>query len=230
MLAARLQPWLESLKARWPRRLARRRARALMTLIAGVSPQAAENADIWQGRAILFAGRRNCAGSDEIPSPVRERAGVSLIASRSLRADARLTSRRDRHGCARQIMDGGIAAGEVHDEFVGTAITRGGSIARRPALPESSPIPATPVCWAALRDAEPMAARRFKARSKRIRTGFLPLSPRPSGVSNPNKACRNRTQAALRRAAQGARQQRRRQHRKASHGARSFKQDAELRA
>ena len=31
-------------------------ARALMTLIAGVSPQAAENADIWQGRAILFEG------------------------------------------------------------------------------------------------------------------------------------------------------------------------------
>ena len=32
--------------------------RALMTLIAGVSPQAAENADIWQGRAILFEGGR----------------------------------------------------------------------------------------------------------------------------------------------------------------------------
>ena len=31
-------------------------ARALMTLIAGVSPSAAENADIWQGKAILFEG------------------------------------------------------------------------------------------------------------------------------------------------------------------------------
>ncbi len=56
MLAARLQPWLESLKADGFVVSHGGVARALMTLIAGVSPQAAENADIWQGRAILFAG------------------------------------------------------------------------------------------------------------------------------------------------------------------------------
>lgn len=54
MLADRLRPWLE----------ARDRdcfvashggvARAFMTLIGGLSPTAAENAEIWQGRAILF--------------------------------------------------------------------------------------------------------------------------------------------------------------------------------
>jgi probable phosphoglycerate mutase len=56
MLAARLQPWLDSLRA--DRFVVSHGgvARALMTLIAGVSPQAAENADIWQGRAILFEG------------------------------------------------------------------------------------------------------------------------------------------------------------------------------
>ena len=56
MLAARLQPWLESLKADGFVVSHGGVARALMTLIAGGSPQAAENADIWQGRAILFAG------------------------------------------------------------------------------------------------------------------------------------------------------------------------------
>jgi probable phosphoglycerate mutase len=56
MLAARLQPWLESLKADGFVVSHGGVARALMTLIAGVSPHAAENADIWQGRAILFAG------------------------------------------------------------------------------------------------------------------------------------------------------------------------------
>jgi probable phosphoglycerate mutase len=56
MLAARLQPWLESLKADGFVVSHGGVARALITLIAGVSPQAAENADIWQGRAILFAG------------------------------------------------------------------------------------------------------------------------------------------------------------------------------
>ena len=56
MLAARLQPWLESLKADGFVVSHGGVARALMTLIAGVAPSSAENADIWQGRAILFAG------------------------------------------------------------------------------------------------------------------------------------------------------------------------------
>ncbi len=54
MLAARLQPWLESLQADCFVVSHGGVARALMTLIAGVSPSAAENADIWQGKAILF--------------------------------------------------------------------------------------------------------------------------------------------------------------------------------
>ena len=54
MLAARLQPWLDSLKADCFVVSHGGVARALMTLIAGVSPSAAENADIWQGKAILF--------------------------------------------------------------------------------------------------------------------------------------------------------------------------------
>lgn len=56
MLAARLQPWLDSLKADGFVVSHGGVARALMTLIAGVAPSSAENADIWQGRAILFEG------------------------------------------------------------------------------------------------------------------------------------------------------------------------------
>ena len=56
MLATRLQPWLESRAADCFVVSHGGVARALMTLIAGVSPSAAENADIWQGRAILFEG------------------------------------------------------------------------------------------------------------------------------------------------------------------------------
>jgi broad specificity phosphatase PhoE len=56
MLAERLQPWLDSRHADCFVVSHGGVARALMTLIAGVSPQAAENADIWQGRAILFEG------------------------------------------------------------------------------------------------------------------------------------------------------------------------------
>ena len=53
-LAARLQPWLERRDADCFVVSHGGVARALMTLIAGVSPSAAENADIWQGRALLF--------------------------------------------------------------------------------------------------------------------------------------------------------------------------------
>ncbi len=56
MLAERLQPWLASLKADCFVVSHGGVARALMTLIAGIAPSAAENADIWQGRAILFEG------------------------------------------------------------------------------------------------------------------------------------------------------------------------------
>jgi probable phosphoglycerate mutase len=56
MLATRLQPWLESRTADCFVVSHGGVARALMSLIAGVSPSAAENADIWQGRAILFEG------------------------------------------------------------------------------------------------------------------------------------------------------------------------------
>jgi len=56
MLATRLQPWLESRAGDCFVVSHGGVARALMTLIAGVSPSAAENADIWQGRAILFEG------------------------------------------------------------------------------------------------------------------------------------------------------------------------------
>ena len=56
MLAERLQPWLDSLQADCFVVSHGGVARALMTLIAGVSPSAAENADIWQGKAILFEG------------------------------------------------------------------------------------------------------------------------------------------------------------------------------
>jgi probable phosphoglycerate mutase len=55
-LAERLQPWLASLNADCFVVSHGGVARALMTLIAGVSPSAAENADIWQGKAILFEG------------------------------------------------------------------------------------------------------------------------------------------------------------------------------
>jgi probable phosphoglycerate mutase len=54
MLAQRLQPWLESRQADCFVVSHGGVARALMTLIAGVSPSAAENAEIWQGKAILF--------------------------------------------------------------------------------------------------------------------------------------------------------------------------------
>ena len=56
MLAERLQPWLDSLQVDCFVVSHGGVARALMTLIAGVSPSAAENADIWQGKAILFEG------------------------------------------------------------------------------------------------------------------------------------------------------------------------------
>ena len=56
MLAERLQPWLDSRDADCFVVSHGGVARALMTLIAGVSPSAAENADIWQGKAILFEG------------------------------------------------------------------------------------------------------------------------------------------------------------------------------
>ncbi len=56
MLAERLQPWLASRDADCFVVSHGGVARALMTLIAGVSPSAAENADIWQGKAILFEG------------------------------------------------------------------------------------------------------------------------------------------------------------------------------
>jgi len=58
MLAQRLQPWLDSRDGDCFVVSHGGVARALMTLIAGVSPQAAENAEIWQGRAILFEGGR----------------------------------------------------------------------------------------------------------------------------------------------------------------------------
>jgi probable phosphoglycerate mutase len=54
MLAERLEPWLESLRADCFVVSHGGVARALMSLIAGVSPAAAENADIWQGKAIVF--------------------------------------------------------------------------------------------------------------------------------------------------------------------------------
>jgi len=56
MLASRLLPWLETRTADCFVVSHGGVARALMTLIAGVNPSAAENADIWQGRAILFEG------------------------------------------------------------------------------------------------------------------------------------------------------------------------------
>jgi broad specificity phosphatase PhoE len=56
MLAERLQPWLASRQADCFVVSHGGVARALMTLIAGISPSAAENADIWQGKAILFEG------------------------------------------------------------------------------------------------------------------------------------------------------------------------------
>jgi hypothetical protein len=56
MLAAPLKPWLESRRADGFAVSHGGVARALMSLIAGVNPAAAENADIWQGRAILFEG------------------------------------------------------------------------------------------------------------------------------------------------------------------------------
>jgi len=56
MLAERLQPWLETRAADCFVVSHGGVARALMSLIAGVNPAAAENADIWQGRAIVFEG------------------------------------------------------------------------------------------------------------------------------------------------------------------------------
>ena len=56
MLAERLLPWLETRDADCFVVSHGGVARALMSLIAGVNPSAAENADIWQGRAILFEG------------------------------------------------------------------------------------------------------------------------------------------------------------------------------
>ena len=56
MLAERLRPWLETLRADCFVVSHGGVARALMTLIAGVAPQAAENAAVWQGKAILFEG------------------------------------------------------------------------------------------------------------------------------------------------------------------------------
>ena len=58
MLAARLQPWLDAQKGDSFVASHGGVARALMTLIAGRDPAAAENAEIWQGRAILFEGGR----------------------------------------------------------------------------------------------------------------------------------------------------------------------------
>jgi probable phosphoglycerate mutase len=55
MLAERLQPWLEARDADCFVVSHGGVARALMTLIAGLDPSTAENADIWQGKAILFA-------------------------------------------------------------------------------------------------------------------------------------------------------------------------------
>ena len=56
MLAERLEPWLAAQQA--DRFVASHGgvARALMTLIAGLDPAAAENAEIWQDRALLFEG------------------------------------------------------------------------------------------------------------------------------------------------------------------------------
>ncbi|THD42827.1 MAG: histidine phosphatase family protein [Bradyrhizobium sp.] len=54
MLAERLLPWLEARRADCFVVSHGGVARALMTLIAGVAPLEAENAEIWQGRAIVF--------------------------------------------------------------------------------------------------------------------------------------------------------------------------------
>ena len=56
MLAERLQPWLDGRDGDCIVVSHGGVARALMTLIAAVPPSAAENAEIWQGRAILFEG------------------------------------------------------------------------------------------------------------------------------------------------------------------------------
>ena len=58
MLAERLRPWLAARTADCFVVSHGGVARVLMALIAGASPLAAENADIWQGRAIVFEGGR----------------------------------------------------------------------------------------------------------------------------------------------------------------------------
>jgi len=54
MLADRLRPWLETIERDLFVVSHGGVARALMTLLAGVAPAAAENAEIWQGRAMVF--------------------------------------------------------------------------------------------------------------------------------------------------------------------------------
>lgn len=56
MLADRLRPWLAARKADCFVVSHGGVARVLMALIGGASPLEAENANIWQGRAIVFAG------------------------------------------------------------------------------------------------------------------------------------------------------------------------------
>jgi probable phosphoglycerate mutase len=58
MLAERVRPWLAARKADCFVVSHGGVARAFMALIGGASQLTAENADIWQGRAIVFAGGR----------------------------------------------------------------------------------------------------------------------------------------------------------------------------
>src|ERR1700690_1763848 len=75
-------------------------------------------------------GRRIALDRMRFPSPVRERGRGEPKSLREASAPTRgLLHVEIDMDAARQIMDARIAAGEVHDEFVGTAITRGGSIA-----------------------------------------------------------------------------------------------------
>jgi probable phosphoglycerate mutase len=56
MLADRLRPWLAARRADCFVVSHGGVARAFMALIGGASPLAAEDANIWQGRAIVFEG------------------------------------------------------------------------------------------------------------------------------------------------------------------------------
>ena len=56
MLAERVWPWLAARQADCFVVGHGGVARAFMTLLADLPPLAAENADVWQGRAILFEG------------------------------------------------------------------------------------------------------------------------------------------------------------------------------